>query len=73
MSKRIVLTEREIEALLAVAGDALPSETLRDPDASPAENKAMVEAYGTGMDKLRSMLARRALSSRRRRSSSSGR
>ena len=55
MRKPIRLTAREIECILAVAGDALASATLEsaeDPDGD-------LEAFERGMDKLREMLARR--------------
>jgi len=56
---RIRLTAKEIEAVLAVAGNALPSETFNDdPDATEAEKAAWVEAYERGMDKLQAMLER---------------
>jgi hypothetical protein len=59
MARRIRLTAKEIEAVLAVAGNALPVETFNDdPDATEAEKEAWVEAYERGMDKLRAMLAR---------------
>lgn len=51
--KRIRLTAREIETILAVAGDALASETLSSGD-DPAGD---LEAFERGMDKLRALLA----------------
>ncbi len=66
MAKRIVLTATEIEAVLAVAGNALAPETFEDPDMPEEEQWRMVEAYESGMDKLRAMLAGREGTARRR-------
>lgn len=60
MAKRVVLTAREIRAVLAVAGNALAEETFEDaPDLTAAQQERMVDAYESGMSKLRLMLARR--------------
>lgn len=59
MRPRIVLTKAELESVIAVAGDAIASETLRDPDASEADNARAVDAYFSGMEKLREMLWRK--------------
>lgn len=60
MAKRIVLTAREIQAVLAVAGNALAEETFEDaPDLTAAQQEVMVHAYESGMGKLRLMLAGR--------------
>ena len=57
--KRIRLTAREIETVLAVAGDALAEETLScGGHADGAEAARDLAAFERGMDKLRSMLAR---------------
>lgn len=53
--KRIQLTAREIECILAVAGDALAPETLSSAD----DPEGDLEAFESGMDKLRAMLARK--------------
>lgn len=53
------LTALEIECILAVAGDALASETLLDPDETPAQFEARCDAFERGMDKLRDMLRAR--------------
>jgi hypothetical protein len=51
---RIRLTAREIECVLAVAGDALAGETL----SSGEDPEGDLEAFENGMDKLRTLLAR---------------
>lgn len=51
---RIRLTAREIEAILAVAGDALAAETL----SSGEDPEGDLEAFERGMDKLSEMLSR---------------
>ena len=53
MSNR--LTKAELEAVLGVAGDALAAETLSTED----NPEAALEAFETGMDKLRRQLANR--------------
>lgn len=58
MRKPIRLTAREIETILAVAGDALASETLSCLG-DEAEYEKDLEAFESGMDKLREMLARK--------------
>lgn len=58
MRKPIRLTAREIETILAVAGDALAGETLANHD-DPGEGERDLAAFETGMDKLRAMLARK--------------
>jgi hypothetical protein len=64
---RIVLTALEIEAVLGVAGDALAEETLKDVSSSEAERRRLLDAFESGMEKLRSMLARREEAARTRR------
>lgn len=54
MSNR--LNKAELEAVLAVAGDALAVETL-STDEDPC---AAIEAFESGMEKLRRQLANRA-------------
>lgn len=66
MVKRIVLTALEIEAVLAVAQNALAPETFEDPDAPEGEPEKMVEAYERGIDKLKDMLAQREAASEKR-------
>lgn len=53
MSNR--LTKAELEAVLGVAGDALAEETLSTED----NPEAALEAFETGMEKLRRQLANR--------------
>jgi hypothetical protein len=53
------LTAREIETILAVAGDALASETLSRPEDEEAEYEKDMKSFESGMEKLREMLARR--------------
>lgn len=56
---RVRLTSREIAAILAVAGDALPEETLRsDPDEGAEEQDRNLAAFESGMHKLRVLLGR---------------
>jgi len=51
------LTRAELEAVIAVAGDALAAETLSsDPDETEAEHDAALEAFESGMEKLRRQL-----------------
>lgn len=57
-SRRIRLTNREIETILVVAGDALAAETLSNHEDEGEADKD-IEAFESGMDKLRAMLARR--------------
>ncbi len=56
------LTRLEIDAILSVAGDAFAYETLMggfsEEDPEWAEQCALLEAFETGMDKLRLRLAR---------------
>jgi hypothetical protein len=63
MNRRIVLTAREIECVLAVAGDALAGETLSSGDDPDGD----LEAFESGMDKLREMLGNRDRAAARRR------
>lgn len=55
--KRIRLTEREIEAILEVAGDALASETL-SCGVTEAEFHQSLAAFESGISKLEEMLRR---------------
>jgi hypothetical protein len=55
--KRVRLTTLEIETILAVAGDALAEETLSNPD--PALFQRELAAFESGMEKLRTLLARK--------------
>lgn len=59
MTTRPRLTARELETVLAVAGDALAAETLRRPEDEEAEYDKDLQAFETGMEKLRVMLGRR--------------
>lgn len=52
------LTKMEIEAVLEVAGDALPFETLQDPELTNAQNSRRVMAFERGMLKLKRELTR---------------
>lgn len=58
MAKRIRLTTREIEALLAIAGDADAGAHV-ECYASEKEGEQTLEAFESGMNKLRDMLAGR--------------
>lgn len=55
---RIRLTKREIEVLLAAAGNADPCMFDENPDATERAKERDREAWETGMQKLRAMLAR---------------
>lgn len=58
MKKRTRLTTREISALLAVAGDAdAPAHV--ENYSSEKEGEQVLEAFESGMEKLRDMLATR--------------
>lgn len=52
------LTVAELDAVIGVAGDALASETLADPE-NPEVADAALEAFESGMEKLRRQLAAR--------------
>lgn len=56
--KRIRLTKLEVATILAVAGDAVAEETLRNPEGDAALYQRELAAFESGMDKLRSLLAR---------------
>lgn len=53
------LTTREIETLLAAAGNVDPCMFDENPEASEREKRLDREAWESGQDKLRDMLARR--------------
>ena len=55
MTRSNCLTAAELSAILGVAGDALAAETLTTED----DPEAALEAFESGMDKLRSQLAMR--------------
>lgn len=59
MTERIHLTALEIDAILTVAGDADCAETLASTTESEEEAHQLYLAFESGMDKLRTMLARR--------------
>ena len=52
------LTKAELEAVIGVAGDALAAETLSsDPDQTEDELEAAIDAFESGMEKLRRQLS----------------
>lgn len=66
MAKRIVLTAAEIDAVLAVAQNALVEETFEDAGDTDAEVGKKTKAYHSGIEKLRLMLAQREDASAKR-------
>jgi hypothetical protein len=50
--RRTRLTRAEIDVVLEVAGDSLPSETLQDPDLTEAQVARRVRLYENAIEKM---------------------